>query len=382
MSQNKTEKPTPKKKKDAAKEGQTFKSKDLIATCLIMVCLEVLIKYLSLDEFKRIIKNILISSETISAYDYTVMCLLTGVGLLIPVLAMGIVMTVLPGLLQTGGQLALKALKIKFDSLNPVKGIKKIFSIRTVKELLKTLLYMTSFYMAIKIFWSANKSDIIKLVYLDVNYLFEMWGRLIHSLLTILLSCIIIIIAFDCLSEFFLWLKDLKMDKKEVEREQKELNGNPEIKGKRRELHHELLSVPVKEAINKSDAIIVNPTHIAIGIYINRDISFIPFISVMEKDAKALAVKNYAKKVGTPVIEDINLARKIYNTHKVHSFLSLECFPKVMDVLLWLDIVELSWLEEQLVSTSDDKEEANDMPEKPIIHVDKVTEYGKGSKEL
>lgn len=345
MSSNKTELPTPKKKKDAAQEGQTFKSKDLVATCLILIGIEVLLNFISLDGIIDIFNDIVSVNYDVAPYEYFLLCIVAGAKILAAVLAMGILATVLPGIMQTGGQLALKALKIKFDSINPAKGIKKIFNMRTIKELVKALLYLSSFFVAAKVFWDQHYSDIIRMVYGDAKFIFLLWGRLFHSLLMILIACMLIIIIFDCLCEFFLYIKELKMDKKEIEREQKEQNGNPEVKGRRRELHQELLSESTKDSIKKSNAIIANPTHITVGIYINKDITFIPFISLIETEAKALAVRRYAKKVGVPVIEDIALARKLYATHKVHNFVDLECFSQIMDILLWLDIVEMSWLE-------------------------------------
>ena len=355
MSGNKTEKPTPKKKRDAAQEGQTFKSKDLIATCLILVGLEIMLNFISLDSLIAVFNNVIIANYDIPAHEYMLICIIAGAKILSPVLVMGIMATVLPGMLQTGGQLALKAMKIKFDALNPVKGIKKIFNLRTVKELVKALLFLSTFVVAAKIFWELNHSDIIRMVYGEAKFIFLLWGKLLHSLLMIFIGCILIILVFDCICEYFLYIKEIKMDKKEIEREHKELNGNPEIKGKRRQLHQELLSEATKESVRKSSAIIANPTHIAVGIYINKDITFIPFISLIEVENKALAVRRYARKVGVPVIEDVALARKLYATHKVNTFVDLDCFPPIMDILLWLDIIEMSWLQSTILPPAEDQ---------------------------
>lgn len=345
MSSNKTEKPTKKKKKDAAKEGQTFKSKDLITTCLMLIGIEVILDFTNLQEMTFVLRNIVGEDYKMSPHGYAIVCILFGAKILAPILMMGIVATVFPGLMQVGGQIASKILKLKFDALNPVKGLKKIFSLRTIKEFIKTLLLLAAFGVAFVIFWDRKQSLIISMVHGQASQIFPIWGELLRALLYIFMMCIAIIVLFDCVSEFLLWLKELKMDKKEVERENKELNGNPDIKKTRRDLHHELLSDGQKDTIKKSKAIIANPTHITIGIYINENITFIPFISLIETEAKALAVRRYAKKVGTPVIEDVALARKLFATHKVNSFVSIECFPLILDLFLWLDILEESWLD-------------------------------------
>ncbi|MCE0489031.1 EscU/YscU/HrcU family type III secretion system export apparatus switch protein [Pantoea sp. Mb-10] len=348
MSQNKTEKPTPKKKRDAAKQGQTFKSKDMVTTCLMLVGIEMIIGFVSLDDVKFIMQNIIEAQYTFSAQDYALLCLTTALKILLPVLVMSIVATVFPGIMQTGGQLALKALKLKFDSLNPIKGIKKIFNLRTLKELVKTIMYIVAFFVAAYIFWHKNSSLILGSVNSEAKYTFVILGELFHSLLIIFLGCIVLIVLFDAFCEVLLWLKELKMDKKEVEREHKESQGNPEIKSRRRQLHSEMLSEPMKQAVQNATAIVVNPTHIAVAIYINKDVTFIPYISLIEKNEKALAVKRYAKRVGTPIIEDVALARKLYATHRVNSFIHLACFTEVLDILLWLDLVDMDWLEQQM----------------------------------
>lgn len=371
MSANKTEKPTPKKKRDAAKEGQTFKSKDLIASCLILIGIEVILGVVSLREMVFVFTNIINADYSMSPHEFAVVCFLFGAKILAPVLAMGIVATVFPGLAQVGGQLALKALKIKFDAINPVKGIKKIFNLRTIKELVKALLFLAAFAAAFIIFWGNNRTLIISMVHGQANGLFQIWGTLLRSLLHTFILCILLIVIFDCICEFLLWLKEIKMDKKEVEREGKELNGNPEIKSKRKELHKELLSEGQKDAVRKSKAVIANPTHITVGIYINEDITFIPFISLIETEAKALAVRRYAKQVGIPVIEDIALARKLYATHKVNSFVDLECFPRILDLFLWLDILEESWLDAMIGQTPPaTKPTVADAPDTPPLHPD------------
>ncbi|MDR6352528.1 EscU/YscU/HrcU family type III secretion system export apparatus switch protein [Pantoea sp. SORGH_AS_0659] len=344
MAGNKTEKATTKKKRDAAKDGQTFKSKDLITSCLLLLVIPVIVNAVSLNDLQLIFTNIIAHQYNIAPHEYAISCLLYGLKILAPVLAMGIIATVVPGIIQTGAQLATKALKLKFDSLNPVKGIKKIFNLRTVKELIKALLYLISFSVATLLFWDKHHGTIISLIHAHPVYEYAVWSQLLQSLLMLFLACIFIIILFDCLCEMLLYLKELKMDKEEVKKERKESDGNPEIKSKRKELHNEILNDEVKENVRKSKVIIANPTHIAVGIYIDMDVCIVPFISVMEKDGRAQAVKRYAMKIGVPVVEDISLARAIFHTHRKYSFISMEYFIRVMDLLVWLEAVEVNWL--------------------------------------
>ncbi|HFI1227923.1 TPA: EscU/YscU/HrcU family type III secretion system export apparatus switch protein, partial [Escherichia coli] len=139
---------------------------------------------------------------------------------------------------------------------------------------------------------------------------------------------------------YFLFMKDMKMDKQEVKREYKEQEGSPEIKSKRRERHQEILSEQLKSDVSNSRLMIANPTHIAIGIYFKPHLSPIPLISVRETNEVALAVRKYAKEIGIPIITDKKLARKIYATHRRYDYVSFENIDEILRLLLWLEDVE------------------------------------------
>ncbi|CND83399.1 surface presentation of antigens protein SpaS [Yersinia nurmii] len=346
MSSNKTEQPTQKKLKDAAKKGQSFKSKDLIISCLILIGAEYIINISSFSEMGKIVTEAIANGFSNTFHEYARMVAWTGLKLLLPFLLLCIFASVFPTLLQTGFLIATKALKINFAALNPASGVKKLFSLRSVKDVIKSCLYLVSFIVATNIFWEKNK----ELLYSQVNgapqQIILVWGELFHSLIMICLSCLLMVIILDALAEFFLHIKDNKMDKQEVKREAKEQDGNPEMKSKRKEIHMEMLSEQVKSDIENSKVIVANPTHIAVGIYLNLDVIPIPFISVLETNQRAIAVRAYAKKVGIPVIEDVKLARQIFKTHRRYSFVSMEELDEVLRLLAWLEQVENAWSSE------------------------------------
>ncbi|MFU9137569.1 EscU/YscU/HrcU family type III secretion system export apparatus switch protein [Erwinia tasmaniensis] len=347
MAGSKTEKPTPKKKKDAAKKGQAFKSKDLIISILILVGVQYLVNFSNVMELMLLWRRIIENNFTNNMESYARAVLWTGVKIFLPFLILCVVASALPTLLQTGFMLASKALRIKFDALNPINGIKKLFSLRTAKDVIKSTLFLTSFIVAACLFWSNNKSVIFSQVNGTVRHILPVWGELFSSLVALCLICALLVVILDALAEYFLHIKDLKMEKQEVKREYKEQDGDPEIKAKRKELHMELLSEQVKSDIKNSKVIIANPTHIAVGIYMNKDVVGLPFISVLEKNQRALAVRAYAENVGVPVVENVKLARRILKSHRRYSFVSLEELDEVINILIWLEQVENAWVSEQ-----------------------------------
>ncbi|WP_395490287.1 EscU/YscU/HrcU family type III secretion system export apparatus switch protein [Cedecea davisae] len=346
MSGSKTEKPTPKKKREAAEKGQSFKSKDLIISCLILFGVQYLVSFTGAVDLMVLWRRVIENGFTSDTEGYARAVLWSGVKIFLPFFILCVAASALPALLQTGFKLASKALKINFSALNPVNGFKKLFSLRTLKDVVKTLLFLASFITAAIMFWDGNKLLVFSQVNAGVENIFPIWGQLFSSLVYLCLCCALLVLVLDALAEYFLHIKDLKMDKQEVKREHKEQDGDPEIKSKRKELHMELLSEQVKSDIENSKVIVANPTHIAVGIYINMDVVGIPFISVLETNQRALAVRAYAEKVGVPVVENVRLARKIFKTHRRYSFVSIDDLDDVIEILIWLEQVENAWMNE------------------------------------
>ncbi|MEG3135827.1 EscU/YscU/HrcU family type III secretion system export apparatus switch protein [Rouxiella sp. T17] len=348
MSLSKTEKPTQKKIKDAVKKGQTFKSKDVTISCLILIG----ISYIPLFDFVNDMAGAWKLSlqvgfiPDINKYAQSVFIL--ALKIIVPFLALCICFSALPSLIQTGFAMATKVFKFNIGALNPVKGFKKLFSLRTVKDTIKTVLYILVFILVARHSWSEYKNIIFMQINATPQQIIFTWGKILQSLVFSCLLGMVIVIVLDAVAEYFLYIKELKMDKQEVKRERKDQDGNPEIKSMRRGLHAEILNEQTKMDISNSKLIIANPTHIAIGIYFNVDVVPIPFISVIETNQCAIAVKEYARKVGVPIIENINLARRIFHTHSKYSFINLEELDSVLQMLFWLEQVDNGWMEESV----------------------------------
>jgi type III secretion protein U len=340
MSSEKTEKPTEKKRKDSAKRGQSFKSRDLVVAIVLLCGVCVVTAHASGVKLMAVLMQEIENGfqQDPSQYTFELLMLLAGIAL--PILLVCITATALPSLYQSKFVLATESLGLKFDSLNPVNGFKKLFSVRTVKDLIKTILYLFCFVGAAAIFWGMHKGAILGQIHAEAGALLPIWGGLLLSLVLTCLACVAVILVLDVLAEIFLLTKDLKMEKQEVKREQKEQEGNPEIKQRRRELHMEVLSSQLQSDVENSSFVVVNPTHIAIAVYFRPDVVPLPFISVVEVDGKALLVKAYAKKMGVPVIENVPLARKMFKKYTRYSFVKVAEIEEIMRILIWLMQVE------------------------------------------
>lgn len=342
---SKTEKPSTKKKKDAAKRGQSFKARDVVVACLTFCGVFFVIWLGSVAEIGAALTMVIRKGFEVDLQLYVAKVLLAGLKVILPIIFLSIVATAIPSLIQSGFSWADAAMKLNFGALNPIKGLKKIFSLRTFKDFVKTLLYLICFGVSAVLAWWWHRGLIFSQINASIPEIVDIWGQLIISLVLISLGAVMIIIILDALAEFFLYLKDLRMDKQEVKRETKEQDGDPLIKTLRRQAHIELLTLQEQDDIQNSKMIIANPTHIAIGIYFKPEISPIPYVSVRQRNQRALAVRKYAEKIGVPVIVDVALARRIYNTHTLYSMVEMDVIYPVVHLLLWLQEVEMAGMD-------------------------------------
>ncbi|KVD78018.1 type III secretion system protein [Burkholderia sp. ABCPW 14] len=338
----KTEKPTAKKLRDAAKKGQTFKSKDITAVVVLAVAAVATGAIVDLRRIAFEFARVAMTGATPDAAEYFKHWVRLFFMLITPFVLVCAAAGALPSLVQSRFTLAVESIKFDLTALDPMKGLKKLFSWRAAKEVVKALLYLAVSAAAVWIFIGSAHREISQLFRADPALLGHMWVKLTGRFVLLFLVCAVPVLLMDAIVEYFLYYKDLRMDKHEVKQEHKESEGNPEIKSKRREVHMELLSEAVKSNIEQSDVILANPTHIAIGIYMNADVVPMPFVSVRETNARALAVIRYAEEKGVPVVRDIPLARAVYRRSRRFSFVSNDDFEAVMRVLIWLKQVEAS----------------------------------------
>lgn len=338
----KTEAPTEKKKRDEARKGQSWKGQDFVVLLVTLLGGTFVRFCFPPAQATVLFDNVFARGFDIPLDEYA----LEAFGLFIKWagLTLGAVLlpATLPSLIMSRFRFASQSVKIDFKSLNPVSGFKKIFSLRNAKNAIKALLYLAAFGAAAAVFWHTHKRELLGTAYVEIPALILLWTHLVWDLVLICLGCILLLVVIDLLIEYALYIKDLKMTKDEVKREYKEMEGNPEIKGKRKELAHELLNETQKSEVAQSSLVLANPTHIAVGIYLNPDITNWPFISMIETNARALAVIAYAEKIGVPVVRNIPLARGIYKSEKRYTFIDDRWLGEIGEVLRWLTEVEMA----------------------------------------
>lgn len=169
-------------------------------------------------------------------------------------------------------------------------------------------------------------------------------GKSLYYFFFVFLAVAIVIVMVDAIAEFFLFIKNLKMEKQEVKKEQKDNEGDPHIKSTRKGLHQEILSEEIKSNIKNSTFVMANPTHIAMLIYYDSNIAPLPFLMLKMRGVQAKTVVKYAEQQNVPVVRDIILARQIWRNYKKDSFIDENGLQDVMQIITWLIRVELEKL--------------------------------------
>lgn len=148
----KTEKPTEKRRRESAQKGQSFKVKDVTTTVVLVIGMAYLGYGMDFQPFIAFYNNVVLNGESLSYQAYLISLAMLFMKLTLPIVAVCFVAGTFSTLLQTRMVLATKAIKLNFDALNPVKGLKRIFNLRTVKELVKTLCYVVVFVVSVNYF--------------------------------------------------------------------------------------------------------------------------------------------------------------------------------------------------------------------------------------
>lgn len=336
----KTEKPTSKKLKDESKKGNSFKYKELLSTTGYITGIAYLLYVADWSAFSHFYQTVLRNVNHLSLPVYIRMLSEIFFQMILPLIILCGVSVSFVSLMQTRFAVATEAIKFDLKKIDPIAGFKRIFTKKSLKNLVKALIsviiYLSSGY-AFVCLYTGDLFLVITAPFSGVSDSFLYFtGRYIFIFILLLLPLLVI----DYIVEYFFFFNDMKMEKHEVKQEYKNSEGNQEIKSARKQQHRELLNAETKALIKNSDVVVVNPTHIAVAVYLDPENGVMPLITVKEKGAYALAVRRYAEKHKVPVVRDIRLARTLFRKYHVFDTIIDDDLDKFLDLLLWLNEAE------------------------------------------
>ena len=338
----KTEEPTEHKLKQAREEGQVAKSQDVVIAASTLAVVGTLLAMA--DTTGTRLRAIVGLALDFGPDDLPVDVLYKRMGTMVGEALMAIGPLVIAAALgamlglaaHVGLKLSPKALQPKFDSINPAQGIKKVFSI-------KSLLTFLQMVLKASIIGAAMWQGIVHLMPLISGAVFQSpdsiasigWSA-ISSLLLFAVALFVVLAPADYALQRHLFMKGQKMSKDEVKREYKGQEGDPQIKGQRKQLAREFAQEEPRQAMARADAVIVNPTHYAVAIRYRADEEGLPVVLAKGVDDAALALRGLATALGVPIFAHPPLARALHEVPVDHT-VPPELFEAVAVVLRWVD---------------------------------------------
>lgn len=338
---DKTEEPTPKKKKDARKQGNIAKSAE-VNKAMTFIAILVVIYMMSgsiISELQGFIVNILSGDFSMTMNDNTIRILMFKVmmsfmKIVLPISLIIMVFGILGSLIQTGLFFSMESLKPKFSKLNPLTGLKNMFSMKAIVNLIKSMVVICIMIYLGYSFMSKNFEGIIKSGDIYLPYMFNIVLDLIKSILTSITLAVAVVAVLDYGYEKFSHKKGLKMTKQEVKEEYKQMEGDPHIKGKIKQKQRQMANQRMMQAVPSSTVIVTNPTHISIAIRYEQGKDTTPIVVAKGADEVAFRIREIAKSHEIPIIENVPLARLIYKEVDIDQEIPEEMYKAVAEVLV------------------------------------------------
>ena len=324
--EGRTEQPSEYKLEKARKEGRVAKSQEISGALILLLCV-ITIVFLAKWFLNEIITIIKFYFSQCSTYDVKNPAFLPAffdvfIKCVLPVALISAISAVAGNIIQTKGFIfSLKPIEPKFSKIVPKVGeyLKKtIFSLKGIfnvaKSLGKVAVICFVGYLYIK------KDLFVLIDIIDNGNISGALGQVAKMAAQILITVAVIFLAIS-IPDYFVqrhdFMEEMKMTKQEVKEEYKEMEGDPEVKAKLQQMQRQLLSQNVRKAVSESDVVIANPTHFAVALKYDEEVSNSPVMNAKGEDSQALLIRRIAEENNVPVVENRPVARELYTNVEV-----------------------------------------------------------------
>jgi type III secretion protein U len=341
MSDEKTEEPTSKKLRDARQKGQTAQSKDVASTASLVAVFAWF--YATWNDTQARLVELIGSPARFHGQPFEVAlagvagaCGHTLVVVCLPIVFIAAFAGVAATFAQVGPLLAFETVKPDISKLNPIEKLKQMFSMKNLIELLKSLAKVGLLTWACWHVLSSSLEAFVRAPLLGLD------GALAAFKMTMVSLAIWITAGYVGLSAIDWWLarrqfrKQLMMSKEEIKKEYKESEGDPHVKGHRKQLHKEMVLGDAPAKTKKATVLVTNPTHKAVALLYEPGEHRLPVILAKGEGHMALRMIAAAEEAGVPIMRNIPLARALFKEGAVDDYIPAELIEPVAEVLRWV----------------------------------------------
>ncbi len=338
--QEKTEHPTPKRIKDAREEGNVAQSQDLGSAFVLLggILFMLLIGPSMIEQLRWAFRVIYEGIPYLEITEESIVGHFRHGGmfmakLLTPFALPLLIIALLAKVLQIGWLLSSKSLKPKFSKMNPLTNLKNIVGSRGMVELakgiLKIIIVGTIGYMTVL----SEIPRFVMLIDKDISAIMATIGSTAIKLGIRITIAILLLAILDFMYQKWKHTKDLKMTKQEVKDELKQSEGDPQVKSRIRQIQMRTSLNRMISQMPEADVVVANPTHVAVALKYDPAIMEAPRVIAKGKRKLALRIKDVARELDIPIIENPELARALYKTTEIGWEIPFDLFQAVAEVL-------------------------------------------------
>lgn len=334
----KTEPPSQKKIRDARQRGEVAKSKDFTQTALVVALFGYFLasgKQL-FEDMGRIMlmpMNFIATDFRTAASMLFEQILLQAVWLLLPTLLIVIALGIFCEAVQTGMNISFEALKPSAKKINPIANAKNMVSAKNLVEFLKSTLKILALSAILYNLILDSIPTLLGLAWGDVAGLGLVMGQLVKTMIVYTATAYTVIALADLAWQRHSYTKGLMMSKDEVKQEYKGMEGDPHIKGQRKQLHMEMMQNDAVNSSRKASVVVTNPTHLAIALRYDEETTPLPVVLAKGEGALAERMIEAAREAGVPVMQNIPLARALYEQAQLDQYIPSDLIEPVATVL-------------------------------------------------
>ena len=341
---SKTEKATPKRRRDERKKGNVFMSQDavavvsLIGTCFTLSIMAGGIIHKTADFMAYCLRLCRQPLGAIVAQlpDLIMQGIMVIVTTVVPIMLVAAVSAVVATMYQTKMLVATELLKPKFSKLNPLSGLKRLFSLHSLINALKGVLKITV---------------LMVIIYLTLEDLFLESSKYMHTDLTAAIAhlfdvamgmviriaiAFVVLAAADYMYQRWDYEQKLMMTKEEVKEEYKQIEGDPKIKARIRDVQRQRARARMIQQVPQADVVIRNPTHYAVALRYKPETDNAPIVLALGADELAMRIVRVAEENGVPTLENPPLARALYAEAELNREIPPSLYNAVAEVLVFI----------------------------------------------
>lgn len=339
----KTESATPRRLEKAREEGQIVRSRELNTFMLLAAGVAAL--WFNGDYLFRTLRGILRSGlwfDLRVGQDTAVMTAVAANSVwqavkgLVPVFGTLVVVAVLSSVALGGFMFSTKALEPKFERLNPLKGVMRMFSAQTLVELVKTLLKAGVIGLIGAMVIMHYRDEMIALMHATPSEALARGLQLVTLCCALIVGALFLIVAIDAPWQLWSHYKKLRMSREDVKQEHKESDGDPHVKGRIRQQQRAMARRRMMSEVPGADVVITNPTHYAVALAYQEGQSGAPRVVAKGSGLVAARIRQLAEENKVPMLSAPPLARALHHNVELGREIPVELYSAVAEVLAWV----------------------------------------------